>query len=345
MSFFKVSPPIYAAYPEPHMDRTRKILATHPEVRQLFGNTPSTAFFVFTIVALQLGLSVWLSEAPFWAVFLVAYTVGALANHALWTLIHECTHNLVFKNSTANAWLQIVANLPIIFPSAMSFRTYHLKHHVFQGDTERDADLAHPLEAKIVGHSTLRKAIWLLLFPVWQIARVPYLKGIPMFSGWVATNWIVCLSVTIPLTYFFGWHTFWYLTMSSFFSVGLHPVGARWIQEHYTVKQDQETYSYYGPLNIPAFNVGYHNEHHDMMSVPWSRLPKVRAIAPEFYDTLHWHKSWTALLLKFLFDPKMSLNSRVQRGKQVEKILNEQPGLRSEVPVPAEARLGAQASV
>ena len=55
--------------------------------------------------------------------------------------------------------------------------------------------------------------------------------------------------------------------------MGLHPLGARWIQEHYLVHGEQETTSYYGILNVPALNVGYHNEHHDFPSVPWNRLP------------------------------------------------------------------------
>ena len=41
-------------------------------------------------------------------------------------------------------------------------------------------------------------------------------------------------------------------------------------------------------------------EHHDLMRVPWSRLPQVRRIAPEFYDSLVFHRSWTRLLFKFL---------------------------------------------
>lgn len=321
--------PIYVDYPEPHMERTRRILAAHPEVRQLFGNTPSTAIFVVAIVALQIGVAVWLRESSLGLIFLASYTIGAVANHGLWTLIHDCTHNLVFRTTAANSWLQILANLPITLPSAMSFRTYHLKHHLYQGDTERDADLARPLEARIVGNSPLRKAIWLLFFPVWQALRVPHLKSISLLNGWMLLNWLACLAFLVPFTYFAGWSSFLYLLFSTFFSIGLHPVGARWIQEHFVVKPNQETYSYYGPLNIPAFNVGYHNEHHDLMSVPWSRLPKVKELAPEFYETLHWHRSWTSLLLKFIFDPSMTLNSRVQRGKRVAEMLRGGAPLRS----------------
>jgi sphingolipid delta-4 desaturase len=101
-----------------------------------------------------------------------------------------------------------------------------------------------------------------------------------------------------------------------FFSVGLHPLGARWIQEHYLSAPPQETYSYYGPLNILALNVGYHNEHHDFPSVPWNKLPKIKSTAPEFYDNLVYHKSWTKLLFKFLFDSKFSLFSRIVRSNR-----------------------------
>jgi sphingolipid delta-4 desaturase len=104
-----------------------------------------------------------------------------------------------------------------------------------------------------------------------------------------------------------------YLLASTVFSVGLHPVGGRWIQEHFVLRHPQETYSYYGIGNVTALQIGHHNEHHDFSAVPWNRLPKVRALAPEFYDTLMWHPSWTGLVLRFVFDPSLSLHSRITR--------------------------------
>ena len=80
------------------------------------------------------------------------------------------------------------------------------------------------------------------------------------------------------MVHFAGWTALGYLFLSSAFAIGLHPVGARWIQEHYlTFPGNQETFSYYGPMNVFALNVGYHNEHHDLMRVPWSRLPALKA--------------------------------------------------------------------
>jgi sphingolipid delta-4 desaturase len=299
-------------YPEPHLERTRKLLSAHPEVRALFGHQRSTALFVFGVVALQVAVAVALAHAhvAWWAVLVAAWCFGAFADHALWTLIHECTHNLVFKRPRNNALLQIFANLPIVFPAAISFRKFHLLHHRFQGDPELDADLASPFEAKLIGNSVFGKAFWELTFFAWQAARVPRLKRVQMFDGWYALNLATQIAFVAALWWFGGFLAVLYVLMSSIFSIGLHPLGARWIQEHFLTSEGQETWSYYGPLNTLAFNVGYHNEHHDLMMVPWSRLPKLKAIAPEFYDSLVSHRSWTKLWLRFLFDPKLSLYSR-----------------------------------
>jgi len=115
--------------------------------------------------------------------------------------------------------------------------------------------------------------------------------------------------------------------MSLFFSVGLHPLGARWIQRHYLTaageSADQETFSYYGKLNVVAFNVGYHNEHHDFPSVPWNRLPRIRAVAPEAYRSLASHRSWARLLVRFLVDRDLSLFSRMVRRERNNRTLDD----------------------
>lgn len=107
-----------------------------------------------------------------------------------------------------------------------------------------------------------------------------------------------------------------YLVLSTVFALGLHPVGGRWIQEHFVTEPGQETYSYYGPLNPLALNVGYHNEHHDFAGIPWNRLPRLRALAPEKYDTLVSYRSWSALVVRFIRDPSLSLYRRITRAER-----------------------------
>lgn len=304
------------AFDQPHPQRTRAILKAHPEVKTLFGRNPWTAAIMLGILALQTGMAYFVGSLGWeywWVLLLAAYGIGAFANHAMYVVIHEATHNLVFTSKLWNRWVALFADLPNTVPGSMGFTVFHLKHHAHQGDYDYDADIAGRWEARFIGNSAFGKAFWLLFFPVFQVTRPPRLKAINMWSKWTWINLACALTYNALIIYFFGWMGFVYLVASFVFSIGLHPVGARWIQEHYTTDSGQETASYYGILNIPALNVGYHNEHHDFPSIPWNNLPKLKAMAPEFYDNLESHKSWTILLFKFLFNPDYSLFSRVER--------------------------------
>ncbi len=309
---------LYSDLPEPHRARTKEILSKHPEVRKLIGRNPFSFLLIIFIVALQLTIAYFLSGQPWWAALIVAFLVGAFANHALYVLIHEAAHNLIFKKRALNLIAGIIADIPNVVPGSVSFRTYHLKHHSYQGDYYLDADLPYKWEAKLFGHSFFGKMLWELLFPFLQALRPLRLKNIQFMNVWTIISWIVIFSSDVLIITYFGPVSFLYLVFSLFFSIGFHPLGARWIQEHFLVAPPQETYSYYGPLNIVALNVGYHNEHHDFQSVPWNKLPEVKRTAPEFYENLYYHKSWVKLWLRFLFDPGLSLYSRMVRRASLE---------------------------
>jgi len=303
--------------PEPHKKRTKEIIRKHPEIRSLIGRNPYTFLVILLCVAVQGVLAVVLKDAPWWAVFAAAYAIGAFACHTLFVCIHECAHNLLFKNRMLNTVSGMIANLPLVFPSSVSFQKYHLKHHSYQGVEELDADMPFRWEARLIDNSVIGKAIWLLLYPVFQLLRPLRLtKEISIFDGWTLVNWIVQFSVMGLVIYFLGLKATIFLVASFFFSIGLHPLGARWIQEHYLTHGDQETKSYYGRLNTVNLNVGYHNEHHDFPSIPWNRLPEIRKMAGAYYNTLGYHTSYTRLLFQFLFDKNISVYSRTARSNR-----------------------------
>ena len=315
---------IYSTESEPHRVRTKKILKQFPDLRKLIGKNPYTIFAIIGLVLFQVVAAYLLKGQSWLVIFAAAYLLGAFADHALFVMIHECTHQLLFKSRNANRWASMFANLPQILPSAISFERYHIKHHSFQGVHELDADLPNKWEAKLINNYFLGKAIWLLFFPVFQIFRLPRLKEIHPFDGWILTNFILQAVFTTAIWYFLGWHAIAYLLLSFSFSVGLHPLGARWIQEHYlTHNVEQETYSYYGYLNRVAFNVGFHNEHHDFPSIPWNKLPKIRESAPEYYNTLYYHTSWTKLFFRFLFEREISLFNRILRKERGKISIND----------------------
>lgn len=298
---------------EPHIARTKEIISKYPEIKKLMGRNVNTIWFAMAIVIVQIAIAVAIKDQPWYMIVLAAFAFGAFANHALFVLMHEFTHNMVFKSRLANLWGGILCDLPNGFPTSVSFRKYHLKHHAFQGHHDIDADLASYWEAKVIGSNFIGKAFWLLMFPVFQGLRPPRLKQVKFQSKWVWINLATLIAFDIVIFLLAGPWVLLYMGASFFFSVGLHPLGARWVQEHYLVAPPQETYSYYGPLNYLAFNVGYHNEHHDFSYVPWNNLPKVREIAPEYYNTIVYHESWTKLWLKFIFDKELSLFSRIIR--------------------------------
>ncbi len=308
----------YSTHAEPHRIRTRQILKAHPEVKKLIGQkNPATFWISLGCVALMLGLAWLLRDQSWWLVVGVAWFIGAFPAHTLFICIHEAAHNLVFRKPLANILAGIFANLPTVFPTAISFKNFHIKHHAFQGVHELDADLPDWYEAKLINNYFIGKAIWLLLFPIFQGIRTLRMKELAVFDKWTILNIVVQLAFDTAIVVFLGWKALIFLTLCLFFSVGLHPLGARWIQEHFlTLDPNQETYSYYGGLNGVNLNVGFHNEHHDFPSVPWHQLPKIKQSAPEYYETLKFHTSYVKLLFRFLFSQEVSLYSRILRKER-----------------------------
>jgi len=305
---------IRVAYGEPHALRGRRMLAAHPDLRALAGPAPTSAIWTVALVLAQGGLALLLAHRS-WTVWLpAAYVIGATIDHALWALIHDTCHNLVFRSRTANRIVAIVANLPLVVPGAISFGKYHLLHHRHMGDLEFDAGVPGPTEARVVGRSGLAKAAWVTgTILVQGVVRPRRMTRVRLLDGWTLVNIVVQVAAMALLWLWAGAAPFKYLVASTVCAIGLHPLGARWIQEHFALVPDQETYSYYGPLNRVSFNVGYHNEHHDLVTVPWSRLPEIRRRAPEFYDGLHAYTSWTGLLVRFVRDRHITLFNYIVR--------------------------------
>lgn len=149
---------LYSNQPEPHKIRTREILKAHPEVRNFIGRNPYSFLIILFIIGLQLLISYLLKDQYWWLALIVAFFVGAFANHACYVLIHEAAHNLIFKSRVLNHIAGILADVPNVVPSAISFRSYHLKHHSYQGDYYLDADLSSKWEARLIGNSVIGKA-------------------------------------------------------------------------------------------------------------------------------------------------------------------------------------------
>ncbi len=133
-------------------------------------------------------------------------------------------------------------------------------------------------------------------------------------SGWVVANLVVQLAFDVAVFQTWGVKSLAYFPTSALIVMGLHPIAGHYISEHYSSHPPQETYSYYGPLNKIAFNVGYHNEHHDFPYIAGSRLPQLKRLAPEFYDSLASHRSWSKVLYDYVMRSDLGATSRVKRA-------------------------------
>jgi sphingolipid delta-4 desaturase len=287
------------------------MLAKYPELKRLYGPCPKTKYICTALVASQVFAAWALREQSWLVVVLVAYLFGGVVNQSLLLAIHELSHNLAFERPWKNRLFAMFVNLPVGVPVAETFRYYHLLHHVHQGDEKLDTDLPTDLERRLV-QGPFAKFLW-LAFQGFAYALRPLFVHPKKPSAAEALNFAVQLAFNVAIFYFWGFRALLYLPIGSLLVMGLHPIAGHYISEHYVFREGQETYSYYGPLNRIAWNVGYHNEHHDFPYIAGSRLGELRRAAPEFYDTLHQHRSWTATLVDFVTRPGLGGHSRVKR--------------------------------
>ena len=301
-----------------HAKRRVAILEAHPEIKRLMGPDPRTAALTTSLVGAQVALAVHLSTAPFWALFLAAYAWGAVAHHMLFLCVHEAAHHLVSTRTRRNEACAILANLPILLPFAGVFRGYHLEHHAAQGQRGRDTDLPTPAEVWLVHSSATcyadrcaRKLAYLAVYLVVYAARpVLTAKDRPPLTRAALAGALVQLGFDAALLAAAGPRAVLYLALSTLLAGGLHPVAAHFQAEHTMQRAGIDTYSYYGCLNAVSLNVGYHNEHHDFPSVAWTRLPAVRAAAPEFYPPSR-HTAWPALLARYVLCDELGPQARL----------------------------------
>jgi sphingolipid delta-4 desaturase len=296
---------------EPHAVRNREILEKYPEIEKLFKRDPMTVGWVTIIHIMQMIMcyGVMYFNLSWGYITLTALIFGAILNHALFVLIHDITHYNCFASKKMNDLCAIYANLPQIIPSAIGFRIYHRDHHHFLGDSIKDPDIPTVTEIKFI-RNIFTRLVYIFLMPLFYGLR-PYFKAPKPVSSMEQVN-IVCNTIyAFTIYYFFGIKSLMYLLLCTYFGLSVHPVGAHVIAEHYEFFKGQDTYSYYGWINYLNFNMGYHIEHHDFPNIPWSKLPEVRKIAPEFYENLPKIDSYFKVMLKYIFDGSLGPWSRI----------------------------------
>lgn len=330
---------------EPHATRRKLILAKYPQVKELMKTDTNFKWQVTAVVLFQFFSLFLISKIEsYFGLFLCAYFLTGVLNHALMLAVHEIAHHQAFGQGSVakNRIFGMFANLPIGAPMSVSFKKYHLDHHKYQGDELLDTDIPCELEGKLFT-TTSTKILWIFLQPFFYIFRPFFVNPKPL-TRYELLNTIIQFSYNYLVYYLFGFRMIIYILFSTAIVMGLHPCAGHFVAEHYILFKENseeinpdtleegvsksngkilipETCSYYGILNLLTFNVGYHVEHHDFPSIPGSKLPQVRKIAPEFYDCLEHHTSWSWVIYQYIVDPKVGPFARVKR-KHINKQSN-----------------------
>jgi sphingolipid 4-desaturase/C4-monooxygenase len=294
----------------------RTLLRRHPEARALVGPDWRSALAIPVLLALHWGMAWAVADASLWVIFLAAFFFGQIVLHAAGALVHETAHRLVFRGRRAK--LAFDLGLEVIlgsFARQLTYQHEHVSsHHRYLGDYERDYEhedvcallarrdyaAQRPAGNRIVTLATLALhllpfgfALADLIVPRFYRAATgrtpkdaqrrlrptqPTRQERAMFIGVSIGANLVLLAVFGPWAWLYhNWSLSIFLGKCGVTNLGQS------LSEHEGSPAEHPTRSTYGPINWLLFNTGYHNEHHTLVSVAWTRLPALRAMAPDLF--------------------------------------------------------------
>lgn len=159
--------------------------------------------------------------------------------------------------------------------------------------------------AKEVGRLGVENKEWILggrdlvVHPwLWLTVLVLLMRTAPHLSA--AFHTLMYLILSELFMHGFFWHPYiaYFLGVHRTTKISLSPLGEEDDDDDGTTSDRQPTRSAYSwVVALATGNLNYHCEHHDFPNVPWWRLPKVRAAAPEWYENLD---TWQGLGMPFM---------------------------------------------
>lgn len=285
-----------------HRQRMKGILTDHPEVRDLFGIDQMTLFYVALFSSLAIVFPIVTRNLSLPVLFILTFVIGTPIQYILSRcLAHDCGHFLASESPHVNKFAVALTYASLNFAGTVSYldaAVQHRQHHVALR-SDLDLDQPNALQYEFYGSTGVYKIYFLITLllqgmeqnnPVDKVVQelimlstLIRLKAgrfylIEALSGNIL--WLTLSAVYGPRI------ILWQLMVESFRF--LHPLYWWHTAMHYQHGQGaQPTASIYsGFFNLLLFNLGYHCEHHDFFNIPWSRLPHLRILAPEYYETI-----------------------------------------------------------
>jgi sphingolipid delta-4 desaturase len=300
-----------------HNELRRRVLEAHPEAANLIGPDWRTALFLAGMLAAQWTMAWAVSKTTWWIVFLVALTFGQTLYHSVGVLVHENAHRLIFRNAKARFVCDLlIESIQTSFGAQLIYQHNHItSHHARLGDYEGDYEhedayyvnarrlyrAQHPIRYRLM-------SIGILILHLAPFAIVTDMFFLPTLMGrwtglpsrdkarktgasrpsrgelWFFFSYSIAVQLGLYLCFgFLGWlYQVW--TMSLVLSRWGASIRGQILSEHYGEDSEHPTRSTYWWGNWIFYNIGYHVEHHSLSNVPWTKLPKLRAMAPEIFN-------------------------------------------------------------
>jgi acyl-lipid omega-6 desaturase (Delta-12 desaturase) len=268
-------------------------------VRTFYG----AATVVSESLILGASLALVFSAEAFSLLYWLGQVLLGLSMFRMFVIVHECGHNTLFRERTANTAVGSLASIFCLLPY-VPWRNIHFQHHKWVGVVDKDPTQAHLLDLRRMSalETTLFRIVWKLWIPIpfmqfvvrifwlypwhefkvgrhdnarkgaWSVAicLVPHVLAIATLGP---GQYLASFGPAIVL--FYVMYEIVNLPQHSGlfpFTSSLHP-GPIPVHE-----QDELTRTTYLPrwLAVPlVYNFNFHIEHHLFPSVPWYSLPKV----------------------------------------------------------------------
>ena len=304
-----------------HDRRRADILRDHPEVARLMRDEPVSIVMMVLMIAthLWIGLHVHrIDGAAGWAsAFVAAGCYGAFCAFGFQALNHELMHSIDLPGATA---LSLVGSGCTLVPwFSYYFSGGHARHHKMAG-TPRDIDREAffwawervPASWPTWMDGPFGSVVWASLVGIGLPALYVASLSVCLLGNWranikelgyFAADTCATLLIHALVAWFGGGKGTFYMVLSMGFGNGflMHPLIGFWLMQHLCHTEPvgdgeddeyismQPTASYSGsPLwNLLNFNCLSHVEHHDFSRVPWTKLPRLKQVAPEYYEEPH----------------------------------------------------------
>jgi sphingolipid delta-4 desaturase len=299
-----------------HVKKRIEILRKYPEIRQYQKPYYYSIIWILFLVLIQftIGFFTEYFNLSIPLVGLVSFINANSLYHSFASFIHENSHGLVlgFSNQVLVSYL-----IELGLSGFGGHRNYEIthkrNHHASLNIKEVDSECTHKAHmtnlTNIVSNPFLNRLLFLVdLLPFGSIImqeigkkrlsnedkkEVSQLKSYFKISFIDNFHKILMALMSSFIFYYLIKLKFYKFLLFKIWTISIYQGKfsmfrrGQSISEHYATDYNltNPTQSTYGFLsNLFGFNTGYHDEHHTFPTIPWIYLPKLKQIAPEYFN-------------------------------------------------------------